>query len=86
MADLIVPYFEIEDQQRFINQTDTEINTEVKSFVDLGGVFAFRIWYCRYQSLHLAKHGSYLLLSHPIYDNDNINNGIKTMDDEIFDF
>ena len=86
MSDLIVPYFEIEDQQRFINQTDKEINTEVKSFIDLGGVFGFRIWYCRYQTLHLAKHGSYLLLSHSIYDNDNINNGINSMDDEIFEF
>jgi len=70
MCDLKVPYYDFEDQQRFINQTDTEINTEVKSVNDLYGIFGFRIWYARYQSLHFAKYGSYLLLSHSIYDDE----------------
>lgn len=72
MADLIIPYLDYEDQQRFINQTDKDINVDIKTVNDIGGTFAFRIFYARYQSLHLAKHGSYLLLGHSLYDrNDN---------------
>jgi len=87
MADLRIPDYSMNDRQRFIDQTDTEINSGVEFASCFTSTLAFNIWYARYQTLHLAKYGSYLLLGHEIYDNvENINNDIISMDDEIFEF
>lgn len=72
VVSLLVPNFNKTDKQRFINQTDFNLNTDVYEEQMLDTPVAFAIWYVRYQEKHFKKYGSYLMLSHEIYDDKNI--------------
>ena len=68
VVSLLVPNFNKTDKQRFINQTDFSINTDIHEEQMLDSPVAFAIWYVRYQELHFKKYGSYLMLSHDFDD------------------